>query len=705
MLVINWDKSVPILGNWLETPPINPPTIPPMNEPIAFPIPFINSAPSFTNQVNPGICANAPIAAKTSANSAITTPIPRTPIIAAGVRSATAARAIIIADNRPIPAIPFTRTSTLIPFRASTTPEKNAIMTSTTDFIRPGKFLATPSRTLIKNWSIASTILGVYFTRASSTSTKRIRAPSAIAGTHSTRTSIKFNTTALIAFPIAGAPFEITLQNSIVASPIFAATVGIRLAIPVIIIVNEATIAVAPAAPAVAKAVKPIANADNPAPAANNPAPIPRTPRPIKVNAPANPRIAGTRGVNTKPATPRTANAPAIDTRPFAMDSQLIAPKILRTGVNTAKAAAATSIAADPAKVPFITLRPIANIAIDPPKTVNPLAISSQLILPILSRADAMITSAVDTTIKPTPISTIFLGMKLTAKVTAANAPAIPTKAFPRSSHVIEAKSLAAEANIFIAAEIAIKAIPVEITFFALPVSFVNIVISNSNAPILDNPFARSSHFISPKSLHAEAKILIADAKITIPMAVIIVFPLNFAVFKNKETSAIRTPTPTKPLARSFQLRVDKSLQAEANILIATANTTRLVAPLTICPLLFDITFANATTMAVIPAIPTRPLAIPSQSSSATFFIAPASIETAIDMAIIAVQVFAVFLEEPLILSNIAIDTIKSANKAVIAANDAANLSESIKEITTIEAVRIAIALAILRSVPALSLV
>ena len=38
---------------------------------------------------------------------------------------------------------------------------------------------------------------------------------------------------------------------------------------------------------------------------------------------------------------------------------------------------------------------------------------------PILSRAAAMITSAVDTAIKPMPIPTIFLGMDLAAKVTA----------------------------------------------------------------------------------------------------------------------------------------------------------------------------------------------------------------------------------------------------------------------------------------------
>ena len=128
---MNADKSEPILGKLLETPLMNPPTIPPIKDPIAFPTPCISSAPSLINHFRPGICANSPIAARTSASSAITTPIPRTPTMAAGTSDATAARAIMIADNKPIPAMPLSKTSTSIPLSASMTPEKKAIRTST----------------------------------------------------------------------------------------------------------------------------------------------------------------------------------------------------------------------------------------------------------------------------------------------------------------------------------------------------------------------------------------------------------------------------------------------------------------------------------------------------------------------------------------------------------------------------------------------
>ncbi len=214
-----------------------------------------------------------------------------------------------------------------------------------------------------------------------------------------------------------------------------------RAATPVIITVKEATIAVAPAVPAAARAVKPTAKADKPAPARARPAPIPRTDTPIRANAPLKPRIVGTRGVSTRPATPMTVKAPARATRPLAIASQLIAPRILSTGVKTSKAEAATSIAAEPARVPVIAFKATARIVIAPPRVTRPLAISSHDILPVLLRAFAMITRAADTAIRPAPIPTMFLGIKFTATVTAARAPAIATNPFAISSHDIVEKS------------------------------------------------------------------------------------------------------------------------------------------------------------------------------------------------------------------------------------------------------------------------
>ena len=503
--------------------------------------------------------------------------------------------------------------------------------------MRPGRLRAIPSRTPMRNWKIESTIEGVYSTKASRTPAISLSAPSAMAGTHSTSTSTKVSTTALIASPIAGALSAITLQNSTIASPILATMAGISSAIPVMITVRDATIAVAPAVPAAANAVTPTAKADRPAPARAKPAPIPTTDTPISANAPLKPRIVGTRGVRTRPATPITVNAPARATSPLAIAVQLIAPRMLSTGVMTSNALAATNIAADPASVPVIAFKPIARIAIAPPRVTKPLAISSQVIPLILLRASAITTKAAATAIRPVPIPTIFLGMKLTAIVTAVSAPAIATSPLAISSQDIEPKSCTAEANIFIEAAIAIKATPVDITCLAFPVRFVKSVISASNAPTETNPFAISSHSMPPKSSQAEANTLIAAANITIPVAVVMDLPLNFAVFINRETSASRTPTPTNPLASSSQLSAERSSQTDASTLIAAANITICVAPFTIVPLPLLITFAAATITVVKPATPITPVVSCFASKSPIFFKALARIRTDVAMPSIAV--------------------------------------------------------------------
>ena len=325
--------------------------------------------------------------------------------------------------------------------------------------------MATPSSTAIRNWKIESTIDGVYSTNASRTPAISFSAPSAIAGTHSTSTSTSIRTTALTASPIASALSAITLQNSTIASPILATIAGMSAATPVIITVKEATMAVAPAVPAAARAVKPTAKADKPAPAKASPAPMPTTATPISAKEPLKARIEGTNGVSTAPATPRTANAPAKVTRPLTMELQLIAPRIANTGVSTKSALAATSRAAEPARVPVMVFNPMARIVIAPPRVIRPFATCSQLRFPIFSRAVERTTSAAETITKPAPIPAILFGMNLTATVIAASAPAIAVRPRAISPHCMVEKSLTAEARIFIAAAMAINATPVEMTF------------------------------------------------------------------------------------------------------------------------------------------------------------------------------------------------------------------------------------------------
>ena len=140
--------------------------------------------------------------------------------------------------------------------------------------------------------------------------------------------------------------------------------------------------------------------------------------------------------------------------------------------------------------------------------------------LPIEERALATILSAAPTTTRPAPTLTMFLGIRFTAIATSARAPPIAIRPFAISEPLILPKSDIADANIFIAAAISIKARPVEITCLASPVSLVNAVISSRSAAIDARPLVISPHDIEPKSLQAEARTLIAEARMTIPVAV-----------------------------------------------------------------------------------------------------------------------------------------------------------------------------------------
>ena len=355
--------------------------------------------------------------------------------------------------------------------------------------INPGNFSARPLRAAIKKSYKELIICGVYVTNISSKPEISCNAPSAIAGTHSTRTSTKLRTTAFIASPIAGALSAMTPQNATIPSPILVRINGIRDATPPTIIASPEAIATAPPVIAAANAVIPTDSANTPAPAAS-------IPTPNNAIEPDNPIIAGTRGLSIRPATPITANAPAMETRPFAIESQLIPPRIFITGVRSARAPAATSNAAEPPIVPVIAFSPMANIAIDPPTAARPLPISDHFIPPVFSRTSDMITNAVETAIKPTPIPTIFLGMILVEIATAASAPAIAARPLPISSQLIWDRSFTADANIFIDPPIAIIPIPSDAMPLTLLVSFENTASSVSNPPIPASPLPSSSQLI-----------------------------------------------------------------------------------------------------------------------------------------------------------------------------------------------------------------
>lgn len=74
-----------------------------------------------------------------------------------------------------------------------------------------------------------------------------------------------------------------------------------------------------------------------------------------------------------------------------------------------------------PANVPFIRFNAIDSSANAPPIVTSPLAISSHVKLPIELKTFDKIVSALATAMRPTPVDTIFLGIKLTANVISGN--------------------------------------------------------------------------------------------------------------------------------------------------------------------------------------------------------------------------------------------------------------------------------------------
>ena len=123
--------------------------------------------------------------------------------------------------------------------------------------------------------------------------------------------------------------------------------------------------------------------------------------------------------------------------------------------------------------------------------------------------------------------------MSLLKLATTKSIPAIAAPAFPKSSQFISAKSLAAEANIFIDAAIAIKLMDVEIIFSGLMTltSAIKPTTSPRTTPMPAIPLAKPFKSNSDKSLAAEANIFIdaAIAIIAIPSSTkfFLVFELN----------------------------------------------------------------------------------------------------------------------------------------------------------------------------------
>ena len=294
-----------------------------------------------------------------------------------------------------------------------------------------------------------------------------------------------------------------TCANATIPSPRVRMIVGISSAMPVIITDNPATIEVAPALKATARAPIPAAIDVKPTPTNATPAPIARTETPNRAIAPARPISVGTKGVSSIPATPITANAPARATRPVATCSHDKLPSVTKTGARRDKAPAAIIRAAEPASVPFIRFKAIANSAKAPPIATSAVPILPQLIPPKLAIASARIFMAPATTTRPAPLATKLGGITRIAPATASRAPPIARRPDPIWPRFMLPKSLTAEASIFIEPAISTKDTPVESAPLAFPARLVNPAIAPSKTPTDTKPLTKDPISMLPNCLTA----------------------------------------------------------------------------------------------------------------------------------------------------------------------------------------------------------
>ena len=258
------------------------------------------------------------------------------------------------------------------------------------------------------------------------------------------------------------------------------------------------------------RAVSPVAIAVIPTPANAQPAP--------NINiAPPSAIITGITDERTTAAPANNARGTIIAKIPLAIPVQLISLNPLSTEAKSF-IEMPTIISAPPR-----TIRSSANLlanaakpAIAPNMTTilsRPFPIPSQLIPLRSSITEANIFIATDITTIDAPILIMLVGINLVASDMAAKAPAIPTKPLSISSQLNPDRSFIAEANIFMAPAIAIRAIPVDIRFCfvlaekspfldklnafpELPITLLNNAKTPSNAVIVLTPFPIPSQFI-----------------------------------------------------------------------------------------------------------------------------------------------------------------------------------------------------------------
>ena len=256
-------------------------------------------------------------------------------------------------------------------------------------------------------------------------------------------------------------------------------------------------------------------------------------------------------------ATPITVNAPANPIKAIPICAKDIDPIVFNAPANIVIETVRIENAKESARE--LVFPNITNAAIITPKeTVNAVklfAISCQGIPPNAFNACARIIIAPATSSKASDCMNMFLGNAMRANVTIPRAEPKDINPLPISSHDILPIFIIAAANMFIAAARIVKLAAVAITFLALPAAFINILIEVNITASPESPLTKSPRLILLNFFTASAKTVIAAAKSRIPTLFIAPIPLRSATFINNTNSAIKTPTPTNPLAKSARSR------------------------------------------------------------------------------------------------------------------------------------------------------
>ena len=123
-----------------------------------------------------------------------------------------------------------------------------------------------------------------------------------------------------------------------------------------------------PLAPTAASVAKPAASAVNPTPAAS-------VPSPRRATAPAKPNKDGSNGVIRAAATPNTVKAPARPNNAVRICPAVSLLRVTRGGTISVIAAATITMAAAPARAPFMRFAAATRITIAPPSPIKPFTI------------------------------------------------------------------------------------------------------------------------------------------------------------------------------------------------------------------------------------------------------------------------------------------------------------------------------------------